>query len=222
MPQPDLRGCTVSSRPIRVVIIDDHEAVRAGLERVLERAPGIALVAALEDDRQLMERAQSRQMDVVVLDYDLERGDGLTACLRIKQLVEPPAVAVYSGYAGPSLAVAAAVAQADALVGKAEPIEMLLESITLLAAGERLLPTPARDLRQAAGARLRGEDLAVMAMLLDGVRVADIAEALSTDIGDAMARARRVVGLLQMRRTTRCRLDPMAAARDAKDPEVRA
>jgi DNA-binding NarL/FixJ family response regulator len=190
---------------VRVVVIDDHEAVRAGLERVISRAPGVEIVAALADDRRLLELAAHRHMDVVVLDYDLERGDGLTTCLRIKQLDDPPAVAVYSGYAGPTLAVAAAVAQADALVSKAQPIEELLRVIGKLADGGRLLPTPAADLREAAAARLPGEDIAVMAMLLEGARLADIAGALSIDPRVAAARAQRVVGLLQVsRRATRC------------------
>lgn len=197
----------------RVVVVDDHEAVRTGLERVLQRSSGIEFVAAFGDDRRLVELAREQRMDVVVLDYDLERGDGLTACLRIKQLPEPPAVVVYSGYAGPSLAVAAAVAQADALVGKAEPVEVLLDTVQRLAGGERLLATPARDLREAAGARLRGGDLAVMAMLLDGALLADIATALSIDLRTALARAQRVLGLLQVgRRQARWTIDPVVPA----------
>lgn len=201
---------TAAAAAVRVVVIDDHEAVRAGLERVISRAPGVEIVAALADDRRLLELATDRHMDVVVLDYDLERGDGLTTCLRIKQLDAPPAVVVYSGYAGPSLAVAAAVAQADALISKAQPVEELLRVIGQLAAGGRLLPTPAPDLREAAAARLPAEDIAVMAMLLDGARLADIAGALSIDRRVAAARAQRVVGLLQVhRRATRCSADPM-------------
>jgi DNA-binding NarL/FixJ family response regulator len=212
MSQPEGAVDQAGPDPVRVVVIDDHQAVRAGLERVLERAPGVELVMALADDRQLLELARDRQVDVVILDYDLERGDGLTTCLRVKQLLSPPAVAVYSGYAGPSLAVTAAVAQADALISKAQPIEELLAIIRQLSAGERLLANPARDLREAAGARLRREDLAVMAMLLDGMRLADIAEALGIDLRAATAAAQRVVGLLQVRRrVTRCSADPMAA-----------
>jgi len=206
--------------PIRVVVVDDHEAVRTGLERVLKRASGIHLVAAFADDRQVLDLARRGQVDVLILDYDLERGDGLAACLNVKQLRSPPAVAVYSGYAGPSLAVASAVAQADALVSKAQPVDELLDVVCQLSAGERLLRTPARDLREAAGARLPSEDLAVMAMLLDGNRIADIATALSIDARAARARARRVIGLLQVRRRdTRCSADPMVVTSAPRDAE---
>src|SRR3954464_3717611 len=70
-----------ASDPIGVMVVDDHEAVRAGLERVLERAPDLAPVAVLADDREVMSLVQRERVDVAVLDYDLERGDGLSLCL---------------------------------------------------------------------------------------------------------------------------------------------
>src|SRR4051795_276568 len=121
---------------IRVVIVDDHEAVRAGLQRVLERSPGFTLVSAIADGRDLFALLQAERVDVVVLDYDLERTDGLSLCLRIKQRRESPAVAIYSGYAAPALVLAAAVAQADAVVHKAEPVEVLLGSLRRLTSGD--------------------------------------------------------------------------------------
>ena len=193
---------TLVERPLRVVVIDDHEAVRSGLERLLGKAAGVMSVAALADDRLLLQLLDEEHVDVVVLDYDLERGDGLSVCLRLKQLDRPPAVIVYSGYAGPWLAVAAAAAQADALVSKAEPVDTLLDAIRSLSTGARLLQPPADELREAAGARVRDEDLAVLALLLDGVRVAEIAVSLSLSEQEAMRRARRVVGMLQARRAT--------------------
>jgi DNA-binding NarL/FixJ family response regulator len=208
MSRPEEAVLRTGPEPIRVVVLDDHEAVRAGLERVLDRAPGVELVAAMADDSQLLGLVVEQPIDVVILDYDLERGDGLTACLCIKQLFAPPAVAIYSGYAGASLAVAAAVAQADALISKTQPVDELLTVIQQLAAGERLLPSPARDLREAAGARLRRGDLAMMAMLLDGVRLTDIADALAIDQRAAIAMAQRVIGLLQVRRRARPEREP--------------
>lgn len=191
---------TLDARPMRVVVIDDHEAVRVGLERLLGRAAGLMSVAAMPDAERLTQLLADEHVDVVVLDYDVERGDGLATCLRIKQLEDPPAVAVYSGYAGPWLAYAAAVAQADALISKAEPVEVLLDCIRRLSKGDHLVEPPSQELREAAGAHLQQEDLAVMALLLDRVPVGAMADALSLDHREAMRRARRVIGVLQARR----------------------
>src|SRR5436305_1566052 len=131
---------------IRVIVVDDHEAVRAGLERVLDRAPDLEPVAGLADDRDVVSLVdRDGGVDVAVLDYDLERGDGLSLCWRLKQRARAPAVVIYSGYAGPSLAFAAKVAQADAVVSKADPVEELLSTIRRLGAGERLLAPPAPE-----------------------------------------------------------------------------
>src|SRR3954464_7216500 len=119
---------------IGVVVVDDHEAVRAGLERGLDRAPGLEPLGGYADDRELFSLVAAEPVDVAVLDYDLERGDGLSLCWRLKQREGAPAGGIYSGYAGPSLDFAATVAQADAVVSKADPVEELLSTIRRLAA----------------------------------------------------------------------------------------
>src|SRR3954469_14206732 len=182
---------------IRVVVVDDHEAVRTGLERVLDRAPGLEPVAGFADDREVVSLLAREPVDVAVLDYDLERGDGLSLCWRLKQRQDAPAVVVYSGYAGPALVFAATVAQADAVASKADRVDALLSTIRRLAAGDRVLGTPAPELVEAAAARLPVEDLPVMALLADGASSSEIARALGLESREVGSRARRVIGLLQ-------------------------
>jgi DNA-binding NarL/FixJ family response regulator len=182
---------------VRVAIVDDHEAVRAGLERVLRGRPWIDVVASHADDRALLGLMDRRRIDVAVLDYDLGAADGLDLTLRIKQRFSPPAVAIYSGYAGAGIAVAAAAAGADALVSKADPVSRLVHTIERLAEGEQRLAEPSRELRELACARLHPDDLAVMSLLLERVRVGEIAIVLGLTEAEAMRRARRVVAMLQ-------------------------
>jgi|tagenome__1003787_1003787.scaffolds.fasta_scaffold20978254_3 DNA-binding NarL/FixJ family response regulator len=191
------------AQSIRVVAVDDHAAVRAGMERLLERSPGFASVAALPDARDLFRILQREHVDVVVLDYDLDRTDGLSLCLEIKQHAVAPAVAIYSGYAAPALLLGAAVAQADAVLHKAEPVEVLLGSLRRLASGARLIAAPAPDLLQAATARLDAQDVPVMALLVDGTRPGDIARALALEEDEVVRRAQRIVGVLQACRPRR-------------------
>lgn len=193
----------VGSEPTAVVIVDDYEAVRAGIERLLQRAPDLRPMAALSDDQQLLSLLDRKRVDVVVLDYRLERGDGLSVCLRLKQRCPRPAVVIYSAYAGPWLAVGAAVAQADALISKAEPIDVLLDAIRCVARGERPLAAPAPDLLQAAASRLDIDDLPLMALLLDGAQTQEIAQALRLDQRTIKHRARRIIGMLQAGTTNR-------------------
>src|SRR3954454_15195727 len=156
-------GPDLATGSITVVVVDDHEAVRTGLERVLDRAPGLEPVAGFADDREVVSLLARAPVDVAVLDYDLERGDGLSLCWRLKQREDAPAVAIYSGYAGPALVFAATVAQADAVVSKADPVDALLSTIRRLAAGERLLEPAAPELVEAAAARLPDRGLSLNA-----------------------------------------------------------
>jgi DNA-binding NarL/FixJ family response regulator len=194
------------AQSIRVVAVDDHAAVRAGMEKLLERSPGFTSVAALPDARDLFRLLQREHVDVVVLDYDLDRTDGLSLCLEIKQQAVSPAVAIYSGYAAPALLLGARVAQADAVLHKAEPVEVLVGSLRRLASGARLLAAPAPDLAEAAAARLDAQDVPVMGLLIQGTRPADIARELALEEDDVVRRARRIVEVLQAGRPRRLRL----------------
>jgi DNA-binding NarL/FixJ family response regulator len=181
----------------RIVVVDDHAAVRLGLVRVLGREPGFTLVAALEHERQLREVTARERVDVVVLDYALAKGDGLVLCHGLKQRTRPPAVLIYSAYAGPALLVPAAIAQADAVVNKAEPVSALLDAIRRIARGERLMPRLPPDLVAAAIARLDAGDAALASMLINGATRDDIACALARDEQDVARHARRIIGRLR-------------------------
>jgi len=190
-------GPALTPVPIKVLVVDDHEAVRAGLQGVLERTPDLQLVAGLADGRELFSVLDRERIDVAVIDYDLERGDGLSLCLRLKQRTESPAVVIYSGYAAPGLVFAATVAQANAVVSKAEPVDVLLSAIRRLADGDRVLEPPAPELLAAAAARMSTEDLPVMALLADGTDTSDMALALGVERTEVARRARRIVGRLR-------------------------
>lgn len=183
-------------RPIRIVLVDDHAAVRAGLERVLRREPGLTVVAALRDGSELIDVATREAADVVVLDYELGDGDGLALCQRLKQQDSSARVLIYTARAGAGLLVPAAIAQADAVVSKGEPVQALVAAIRTIAAGERLLGPPARDLLDAVTARVDPEDAPVIPMLVQGATAPEIASAFGLSEREVRRRARRVLGRL--------------------------
>ena len=182
---------------LRVAVLDDHPAVLAGLQRVLDSTADLQPVAAADSTEQLWRQLEGVHADVVVLDYDLARGDGLTLCQTLKQRVRPPAVVIYSAYAGAGLAIAARIAGADALVDKRAPASELLDAIRRAAAGESVIPDVATDLQQAAISRLAPDDVPIASMLLAGTTHQGIAETLATDRRDVVRRVRHIVGRLR-------------------------
>jgi DNA-binding NarL/FixJ family response regulator len=188
---------TPAARTVRVLVVDDHPALRAGLEGLLCNEPGIECVGALDGTIGLLSAVRDLRPDVVVLDYALGVDDGLATCFRLKQLPHRPAVVLYSAYVDDVFTVPAAIAQADATVSKTAPIDDLLSAIHAAAAGT--VPRPALDPEriQAASARLLTEDLPIATMLLAGTTIADIADTLDTTTADVRHRALRVIGRLQ-------------------------
>ncbi len=178
---------------IGVALLDDHPAVLAGLQRLVQAEPDLSLVAAVEHEEALWRHLDRLRADVVVTDYDLARGNGLVLCQRLKERPQAPAVVIYSAYAGPALALAARIAGADAVVDKGAPVEELLATIRTVKHGPIDMPEIPDELRQAAIARLDDDDVAVAAMLLAGTPHEDIAEALRIDRRHVRRRARRIV-----------------------------
>jgi DNA-binding NarL/FixJ family response regulator len=182
---------------LRVAVLDDHPAVLAGLQRLLDSTPDLKAVAAATNAEQLSQHLEGARADVIVVDYDLARGDGLTVCQTFKERVRPPAVVIYSAYAGPRLAISARIAGADALVDKRAPASELLDAIRRAAAGAAQIPDVPPDLQQAAISRLAPDDVPVASMRLAGTSHQGIAETLATDRRDIVRRVRRIVGRLR-------------------------
>jgi two-component system, NarL family, response regulator DevR len=182
---------------LRIALLDDHPAVLAGLRRLINSEPDLTVAAVASTAHELAHELGGLRADVLVLDYDLTRSDGLSHCQRVKCRSRPPAVVIYSAYSGHALVLAARVAGADGVVDRAEPVQHLLAAIRAAAAGQLAMPAVPQDAYQAAIANVDDEDMPVLAMLLDGAPLDAIAHALRTDQAEVCWRAQRIVGRLR-------------------------
>ena len=163
---------------IRVVIVDDHPAVRLGLHSARRSEPGLLPVGEAQNPEQLAPLLYRTRPDVVLLDYHLPRRDGLVLCCDIKADVLAPAVLLYSAYADASLTVPAILAGADGILPKKASSLQLFETIRIVAAGRSALPPVSADLLEIAGGQLDPEDLPILGMLVNRTSRRDVADAL--------------------------------------------
>jgi DNA-binding NarL/FixJ family response regulator len=182
---------------INIALLDDHPAVVAGLGRLIESEHDLNVIAAAATAPELAQRLDGARADVVVLDHDPARADGLSHCRRIKDHPNPPGVVIYSAYAGPAAILAAHAAHADAVVDKAESVSVLLSAIRAVARGETMLPPVPRAAFEAGVSRLADEDLPIFAMLLDREPVDAIAQTLGSDRHEVTWRVQRIIGRLR-------------------------
>jgi DNA-binding NarL/FixJ family response regulator len=164
---------------MRLLVVDDHPAVRAGLRGLLADEPGFEVIDAVGSAEEAMSVAEREPIDVAVVDYQLGSRNGLWLTRKLKRLQPPPAVVIYSAYADSVLAAAAVVADADAVVSKGSLGSRLCDEIRLVGQGgrSRLAPLPGW-LAETVRSRFDDEEQAIFGMLLAGIGAGEIARML--------------------------------------------
>ncbi len=183
---------------IRIVLVDDHPAIRSGLETVLSAQPDLVPVGTAEDATGVWPLLQTTKPDLVLLDYHLPGRDGLQICRRIKSDALAPRVLLYSAYASSELAIPAVLAGADGVIGKNSPPRELLHAIRAVAAGEHALPPIPQELYEQAAGRIAEEDLPILGMLLERTPAPDVAAVLGVDRQELAHRIDRMIGQLRV------------------------
>jgi DNA-binding NarL/FixJ family response regulator len=176
----------------RIVVIDPQPAVRAGLAMLLRTEPGLVPVGSAVGAQDGLELVGRQRPDVVLLD-----GADLGLCRRLRALEFAPRVVLYAGSDDPSLPVTARVAGADGLVHKEAPPEELYEALRVVARGGSALPPLDRAQLDTAAHRVEGEDLALLAMLVDRAEPSEVAATLRLDRRRLQRRIERVLGRLR-------------------------
>jgi DNA-binding NarL/FixJ family response regulator len=164
---------------IRLLVVDDHPALRTGLRDLLDDQPDFTVVGAVEGAKDAMALAAREDIDVAIVDYQLEGRDGLWLSRKLKRLPRPPRVIIYSAHSDPRLAAAAVVAQADALISKGLVGSEMWDAIRGVADGRRLLPAVPPRLGDVIRGRFDHEEQAIFGMLWAGVAPAEIARTLA-------------------------------------------
>jgi DNA-binding NarL/FixJ family response regulator len=174
---------------VRIVVVDDHAAVREGLRAMLGCEPDLHPVAVAATAGAAAEAAALERPDVMVIDYNLPDEDGLSLCLWLTFRAPAPAVVIAAATADEALALPAAVAGASAVWAKTSDPCGLPAILRAAVAGERRLPAVSPAVGAVQAARLASEDLPILGMLRNDVPPAEIAATLRLD--DATLAARR-------------------------------
>jgi DNA-binding NarL/FixJ family response regulator len=201
---------------IRLLVVDDHAAVRAGLIGLLRREPGLVPLGAVGTVAEALREARSLEPQVALIDFQLPDGDGLTLCRELKLLPQPPRVVLYSAFARPALAVAATLAGADGVVDKGVEVDDLFDAIRAVGRGEQALPTLEPEMVSRCTARLDPDDVSIFGMLMSGTTRAEVAAVLNSDEQAVEDRLRAMLSaVLSESASVR---DPDAARSEATPP----
>lgn len=182
---------------IRVAVVDDHYAVRLGLNAALTAQPDMEPVGAAASAAELAPLLYRTVPDVVILDYRLPDEDGLSLCLRVKEDAVAPALLLHSAFADDWLTIPAILAGADGVLHKGSTGTQLGDAIRTVAGGRPYLPAVAADVLTASGEILAPEDRPILGMLIHGIPRQEIARALRLEPSDLRARLARMLDALR-------------------------
>ena len=87
------------SERIRILLVDDHAVLRAGLRALLNAEPDMEVIGEAANGREAVERAEELQPDVIVMDLSMPGGGGLDATKQIKEKGLPSRVLVLTVHA---------------------------------------------------------------------------------------------------------------------------
>ncbi len=128
---------------IRVVVADDQAMVRAGLTTLLDAAPDIEVVAAVEDGRAAVDAARALGADVVCTDIRMPGMDGIAATRELSgpDVENPVAVLVLTTFDIDEYLFGALEAGASGFLLKDAEPEELLAAVRSVAAGNGTIDT---------------------------------------------------------------------------------
>lgn len=126
-------------RPVRVMLVDDHDVMRSGLRMLLETDPGITVVAEAADAATAVVRVQEVSPDVVCMDVQMPGTDGLQATREVLAVAPLTSVLVLTTFDRDDYLFEAVSAGASGFLVKNTPPERLVEAIKVVADGEALL-----------------------------------------------------------------------------------
>lgn len=105
-------------RPVRVLLVDDHEVVRRGLQAILERNREINVVGEADSVGTAVSEAARVQPDVIVMDLRLPDGSGIEACRQIRSADDSIQVLILTSHADEDALFSAVLAGASGYVLK--------------------------------------------------------------------------------------------------------
>ncbi len=199
--------------PLRVLIVDDDDLMRAGLRAVLSSDETVDVVAEAANGYEAVERIRRIQPDVVLMDVRMPNMDGIAATRKITSAVPLTKVLILTTFEDDEYVFGALSAGASGFLLKRTQPEQLIAAIHTVAAGDSLLspsvtrtvidrmarhprPDPAADRRLH---QLTPREREVLKLVARGLSNAEIADVLVVEESTIKTHMKRILAKLDLR-----------------------
>jgi DNA-binding NarL/FixJ family response regulator len=129
-----------TSRPIRVLVVDDHPLLRTGLGEAIASQPDMAVAGEAADGREAVERFHALRPDVTVMDIAMPEMGGVEAMAAIRQDFPNARIVMLTTFKGDAQILRAVQGGAAGFLLKSTLRKDLLETIRAVHQGQRRIP----------------------------------------------------------------------------------
>jgi DNA-binding NarL/FixJ family response regulator len=170
-----------NSSQIRILTVDDHPLLRAGIAGLLADEPDMVLVAEAENGRDAIEQFARHRPDITLMDLQMPDMDGFEALQAIRSRNPDARIVILTTYPGDAQVVRALKAGACGYLLKSALRKELLTTIRAVHAGKRALsPEVTYEVAEHLGDdQLSPMEVRVLRMVADGNSNKDIATTLN-------------------------------------------
>ncbi len=172
---------------IKVIVADDHELVRSGIEHILDEDPEIQVVGSTATGEELLRQIREKAPDVVIVDVNMPGMGGVEACHRIHSRhpqVRVIALSVYTGGPIPRHLLEAGI---DGYLSKHCPPQEMIRAVKSVHRGKRYLSADVAthlalentDRHPSPFDQLSRREMEVTLLTLQGKSIQEIADILS-------------------------------------------
>ena len=177
--------------PIRILIVDDHAVVRAGLRMLIDQNPTMKVIGLAGNRSEALAIAASEQPNLIILDLLLGDEDGLAILPELREVAKNARVLVLTGLRGSESQRRAMLAGAMGVVLKDHAAEVLIKAINKVHQGEvwldrlmmgsvldEMTQVPETDPDRARIASLTEREREVIALIAEGLKNKEIGKRL--------------------------------------------
>jgi two-component system NarL family response regulator len=165
---------------IRILLVDDHPVVRAGLTSMLSTIPGLDVCGAASSGEEALQMVDSEQPDVLLLDLRMPGMTGIELLKAIRAKTSPPKTLVLTSYESDEEIYRAIEAGAQGYLLKSTPQAEIVAAIQTVHSGRHHIPPriAARLAERMVRSALTQRELEILEMVVRGLTNKQIGHAL--------------------------------------------